>query len=87
MDDQENLANDSEYQQACEIVLNEMLGVVDASASMAAVIGIDPAEIATALIIRAQQIYTAGPDPDLAGLEELLEAALASVRRRPRFDI
>ena len=82
MNDDEYDANDPRL-----AILEEFLNIVDAASTAAIAFGVEPAELAGALLARTQQLYTHGEDPDLAGLERLLEYSLDQLRTRPRFDI
>lgn len=68
-------------------ILEEFLNIVDAASTAAIAFGVQPAELAGVLLARTQQLYTHGEDPDLPGLERLLEYSLEQLRTRPRFDI
>ena len=70
-----------------DTIIEEYLNLVDAASHAAMLMGLQPAELAGALLARVQQLYTLGPEPDLDGLERLLEYSLEQLKNRPRFDI
>ena len=82
-----NEHDDEEYSGPELAILEEFLNIVDVAATAAMGFGVQPAELAGVLLARCQQLYTLGEDPDLDGLERLLEYSLEQLRTRPKFDI
>lgn len=67
--------------------ITHYLDVFDIITEAALEVGIEPSRIAGLLLARAQQVYLADDECDLAGLERLLEFALENIRNRPQFPV